>query len=90
MSDHDFRANVTNGGHMEQFDAPAEFLRLAERCCAVIGLDFAGVDMLFGPGERPVLCEVNSNAHFKNLYHCTGVDVARLIAAHTVRVMADG
>ncbi len=89
-SEHDFRANVTNGGHMEPFAAPDAFLRLAERCCDIIGLDFAGVDMLFGEDNEPVLCEVNSNAHFKNLYHATGVDVARLIAAHTVRVMADG
>jgi glutathione synthase/RimK-type ligase-like ATP-grasp enzyme len=39
-------------------------------------LDFAGVDIMFGKQGEPVLCEVNSNAHFKNIYDCTGVNVA--------------
>jgi glutathione synthase/RimK-type ligase-like ATP-grasp enzyme len=88
MSDHDFRANVTNGGRMVPFDLPEEYVDMALRCSRVIGADFAGVDMLFGPGEEPVLCEVNSNAHFKNLYNCTGVDVAELMVKHMLKVMA--
>jgi RimK family alpha-L-glutamate ligase len=87
-SENDFRANVTNGGRMVQFDAPEAYTDMALRCSRIIGADFAGVDMLFGPDEEPVLCEVNSNAHFKNLYNCTGVDVAERMAAHMLRVMA--
>ncbi|MBR6729048.1 MAG: RimK family alpha-L-glutamate ligase, partial [Clostridia bacterium] len=40
---------------------------------------FAGVDFLFGANGQPILCEVNSNAHFKNLYDCTGVNAAEYI-----------
>jgi gamma-F420-2:alpha-L-glutamate ligase len=89
-NEHDFRANVTNGGRMEPFDAPREFTEMALRCSSIIGADFAGVDMLFGPDGEPVLCEVNSNAHFKNLYRCTGVDVAERMVRHMLRVMAHG
>ena len=86
-SDNDFRANVTNGGRMSVFAPPRGYEDMAMRCCRVIGADFAGVDLLFGPDGEPVLCEVNSNAHFKNLFNCTGVDVADRMAAHIVRVM---
>ena len=90
VSDHDFRANVTNGGRMEPFQPPSEFTDMAVRCSRVLGADFAGVDLLFGPDGEPVLCEVNSNAHFKNLYNCTGVDVADHIARYIVKVMTHG
>jgi gamma-F420-2:alpha-L-glutamate ligase len=86
----DFRANVTNGGTMNPFDPPKEYADMALRCSRIIGADFAGVDMLFGPDGVPVLCEVNSNAHFKNLYNCTGVDVADLMVKHMLKVMTHG
>ena len=47
-----------------------------------LGLDFAGVDILFGEEEEPILCEVNSNAHFKNIYDCTGINVADAIISY--------
>ncbi|HWT75620.1 MAG TPA: RimK family alpha-L-glutamate ligase, partial [Mobilitalea sp.] len=49
---------------------------LALRSCEIIGLDFAGVDLLLGENDEPIVCEVNSNAHFKNIYDCTGVNAA--------------
>jgi gamma-F420-2:alpha-L-glutamate ligase len=87
VSENDFRANVTNGGKMLPFNPPEAYRDMALRCSRIIGADFAGVDMLFGSGEEPVLCEVNSNAHFKNLYNCTGVDVAELMADHMLKVI---
>ena len=46
-------------------------------------LDFAGIDILFSE-NGPLICEVNSNAHFKSTYDCTGVDLADLIAEHII------
>lgn len=80
--DGDFRANITNGGRMESYQPTAEQCRLAIRCCEYIGLDFAGVDLLFGEKDEPILCEVNSNAHFKNIYACTGINAAEAIMEH--------
>ena len=50
----------------------------------LLGLDFAGVDVLFGR-DGPLLCEVNSNAHFKTTLECTGVNMAVEIMRHIAR-----
>lgn len=76
----DFRANVTNGGKMYKFDAPESFIEAAVTASEALNLDFCGVDMLFGQNGEPIICEVNSNAHFKNLYDATGINTAEKIA----------
>lgn len=81
----DFRANITAGGTMKPYTPSKEMADLAVDVCRALGLDFAGVDFLFGEGGEPVLCEVNSNAHFKNLFDCTGVNVADNIIDHVIR-----
>lgn len=78
----DFRANITNGGQMQVYQPSKEQIALARAACVALKLDFAGVDLLFGPQGEPVLCEVNSNAHFENIYHCTGVNVADAIFSY--------
>lgn len=81
----DFRANITNGGKMKPYEPSEEEKSLAIQCCKAIGLDFAGIDLLFGPDGRPLVCEVNSNAHFKNIFDCTGVNVADYIMDYIVK-----
>lgn len=86
-SESDFRANVTAGGNMFTYTPTEEQIELAVRCSQVVGADFAGVDILFGDDEIPILCEINSNSHFKNIYDCTGVDVALLMMEHIKKNM---
>lgn len=81
-SESDFRANITNGGQMHRWDVPAAFEAVAIRVCEILGADFAGVDLLFGLEEEPIVCEVNSNAHIKNIMECTGVNVAEAIMVY--------
>lgn len=71
----DFRANITSGGTMEPYDATEEESRLAVAATKAIGADFAGVDILFGE-NGPLVCEVNSNAHIRNLLDCTNINAA--------------
>ena len=78
-SETDFRANVSAGGSMDPFDPPESFSRLAVRASQLLGADFAGVDLLFDENDGPLVCEVNSNAHMRNIHTCTGVDVPRQI-----------
>jgi len=78
----DFRAGITSGGSMKPYEPTEEQKEMAILVCKALGLDFAGVDFLFGENDEPILCEVNSNAHFKNLYDCTGVDAAAEIMAY--------
>lgn len=71
----DFRANITSGGKMEVY-TPNDYEKdLAIKATHALGLEFAGVDLLFGKEER-IICEVNSNAHIRNLLNCTGINVA--------------
>ncbi|MBR7089182.1 MAG: hypothetical protein IKI46_01640 [Lachnospiraceae bacterium] len=51
-----------------------------------MGLDFAGVDVLFGK-DGPIICEVNSNPHFKTTLECTGINMAEHIISHIAEVM---
>lgn len=85
--DGDFRANITHGGKMKKYEPVASEIKLAVDTVKALGLDFAGVDLLFSNGkESPadMVCEVNSNAHFKNIFDCTGVNVADEIMDHIV------
>ena len=77
--EYDFRANITNGGSMEAYEPDKAQLDMARKVMQMLKLDFAGVDILFGKNGEPVLCEVNSNAHFVNIYQCTGINAADAI-----------
>ncbi len=86
----DFRANVTNGAVAREWVPTDAQASLAVRACDMLGLDFGGVDLLFGPEDEPVICEVNSNAHFINLYKVTGIDIAPLIIQHAIKRCSEG
>lgn len=81
----DFRSNISNGGKMKPFEANAYQCDLAIRACNALGLDFAGVDVLFGENDTPIICEVNSNPHFKSTLDCTGINMADHIMEHIAR-----
>ena len=34
--------------------------------------------------DGPAVCEVNSNAHLRNLLDCTGVDASEIILRHII------
>lgn len=85
--DGDFRANITHGGKMKCYEPDASEIKLAVDTVKALELDFAGVDLLFSNGgDTPadMVCEVNSNAHFKNIFDCTGVNVADKIMEYIV------
>jgi RimK family alpha-L-glutamate ligase len=83
----DFRANVTNGGSMERYEPNGAQESMALAVTRKLGLDFAGVDILFGEDDEPVFCEVNSNAHFKNIYDSTGINSSDAIIEYIIKEM---
>ena len=85
-NENDFRSNISNGGSMRGIELPKEFAEAAVKTCQIIGLDFAGVDILFGK-DGPVVCEVNSNPHFKSSLECTGVDMSEEIMKYIAEQM---
>jgi glutathione synthase/RimK-type ligase-like ATP-grasp enzyme len=72
----DFRSNITGGGVGTAYTPTKAQAEIALTACREIGLDFAGVDVLFGEDDLPILCEVNSNPHFKSTFDCTGLDMS--------------
>lgn len=74
----DFRANIENGGKAFACTPTAEEKKLALAACAACGTDFAGVDLLKSR-SGPLVCEVNSNAHFLGLMAVTGINPADAI-----------
>lgn len=84
-NDNDFRANITNGGSMKAYEPDGALTETAQKIMRILNLDFAGIDFLFGENNEPVLCEVNSNAHFINIWECTGVNTADAIIKHVLR-----
>ncbi len=74
----DFRANVAQGGTGAPYALSDEEKRISIDAARLLGLDFCGVDILHSK-RGPLICEVNSNAHFVGLYKATGVDVAEKI-----------
>lgn len=81
----DFRSNVENGGSMKLCDVPNIYLQTAIKAAKTIGADFAGVDLLFTDGG-PLVCEINSNAHYKALTQVTGVNVAQNIVDYYLQI----
>lgn len=83
----DFRANIGGGGTAFPHALSAEEERLALLCAERLGLTFGGVDLLFSK-QGPLLCEVNSNAHFTALSALTGVNPADEIIQEVKRQCA--
>lgn len=81
----DFRSNLTLGGVSEQCVLTAAQEQAALDACRALGLDFAGVDLLFGENGEPLVCEVNSNPHFKTTLDCTGINMAVHIIEYILR-----
>lgn len=83
----DFRANVTAGGKMQAYQPTDTEEKLAVAASKAIGADFSGVDILFGPNDTRLVCEVNSNAHIHNMYDCTNINVADFIATYVLQTI---
>lgn len=72
----DFRSNVALGGEVSEYALPAEAERLCERVATLLGLDYCGIDLLFGEDGGFLVCEVNSNAFFGGFERATKKNVA--------------
>ena len=83
QNEKDFRSNITNGGNACVAQLTDEQKQVALSAVHALGLDFAGVDVMFG-ANGPIVCEVNSNPHFRSTLDCTGIDMSEHIIKHIV------
>ena len=87
-SETDFRANITNGGIATVVELSEEQRTLAIRAAEAVGAEFAGVDLLFGQDDIPLVCEVNAAAHIRNIYNVTGINVADKMISYILGKLA--
>lgn len=83
----DFRSNVALGGKAVTYPVSAEVEAICLKCASLLGLDYCGIDVLFGIDDTPYICEVNSNAFFYGFESATGINVAKAYAEHIVKEM---
>lgn len=87
-SETDFRANITNGGSAKPVLLTERQQTVAKQATAAVQAEFAGVDLLFGEQDEPLVCEVNAAAHIRNIYHVTGINVADAMIAYILRKLS--
>lgn len=75
----DFRANISAGGVGESHPITAEIERISIHTAKVVGLDIAGVDLLFDSDGSFKVLEVNSAPGFIGADQFIGIDMAKHI-----------
>jgi RimK family alpha-L-glutamate ligase len=74
----EFRANITNGGTGEPYTVTDEIDLLCRETAKCLGLDIAGIDLLFDE-EGFKVCEANSAPGFEGFERYVGVNIAEHI-----------
>lgn len=87
---HDWRTNLSRGATAEPCDLPDEWLILARRAAEAVGAPLAGVDLMIGPDERPLVIEVNAVPGWRGLAAALNVDIAAEVLAYLEQVSAEG
>ena len=88
-TDGDFRANITRGGEGIPYQIDEKIEWLGGESARLLGLDIAGVDLLFSNGSYSI-CEVNSSPGFQGMDTYTHTNIARKIVdfvKHRVNVI---
>ncbi len=75
ISNNDFRANVALGSSVHKIGITPEFQAIAQDIYRQTGLDFIGLDLLFGANE-PYFCEINVTAGMEGIERASGINVA--------------
>ena len=74
----DFRSNFGNSATSKEYPLKGKYLELAKLISSQFNIEYAGVDLLFGENDEPLLCEINSNAFFEEFEKITEINVAKL------------
>ena len=80
-TDEDFRANITRGGEGIPYQIDDEIEWLGGESARLLGLDIAGVDLLFD-GDGYSICEVNSSPGFEGMDKYTKTNIAEQIVTY--------
>lgn len=70
-----WKTNVVQGGKTKAVKLPREIKDLAVKSAQVLGLEYAGVDII-ETSKGPIILEVNSSPSWQGLQRTTGIDIA--------------
>ena len=84
----DFRSNLALGGKTKAAEPTKKQKELAISAVRALGLDFAGVDILNSASFGDLVCEVNSNPHFKGAYDCFGINLGEPILDRIINILS--
>lgn len=73
-----FKANFSAGGTVRAYETTPEIEWLATQTAQILGLEIAGIDLLFDASHFKV-CEANSSPGFQGLEGACAVDVPRAV-----------
>ena len=76
----DFRSNFGTTATSKKAENCSEYFDFARKIAKLLHIEYAGIDLLFGQDNEPVLCEINSNAFFEEFEKVTGINVAEKFA----------
>ena len=79
----EWKSNVAQGGRMVEEEMSEKIIDMAFSSTEIMGLDYAGVDILESP-EGPVVLEMNASPGWQGLKKATGKDVAEVIVRYGV------
>ncbi|MEG1936738.1 MAG: RimK family alpha-L-glutamate ligase [Rikenellaceae bacterium] len=68
MNDASFLSNYAQGGSAKKINLTSSISDLAIKGCQALGLEFAGVDILYLKDGTYTICEINGNAGFRTLW----------------------
>lgn len=80
----EWRTNIARGGGAHAVTLSPEWTQLAVRAAAVVGADYAGVDLLPAVDGSVFVLEVNGIPGWQGLQRATGIDVAAAVVEHAL------
>ena len=81
----DFRSNFGNTATGKKLENDGKYYDFASKIAKYLKIEYAGIDILFGENDEPVLCEINSNAFFEEFEKITGINVAKQFAEMVIK-----
>jgi RimK family alpha-L-glutamate ligase len=85
-----WRANLARGARARAADLSAEQERLCLEAAEVLGVDYAGVDVLRAADGREYVLELNGIPGWRGLQEATGAGVAAALAEHIEALVSAG
>ena len=83
----DFRSNYGSTASSKKAENCEKYFEFAQDIANKFDIEYAGIDLLFGYGDEPILCELNSNAFFEEFERVTEINVAKKIADMIIKTI---